>query len=63
MRSFYGGILHVSYAPEFETINDTREKLRERRQQVERKCKGESNIINIQVIATHRPYYHIMMNA
>ncbi|XP_065054028.1 uncharacterized protein LOC135682876 isoform X1 [Rhopilema esculentum] len=39
MRSFYGGVLHVCYAPEFETVDDTREKLRERRQQVARKCR------------------------
>ena len=40
MRSFYGGILHVCYAPEYETIDDTREKLNERRRLVARKCKG-----------------------
>eukprot|EP00112_Aurelia_sp_Birch-Aquarium-sp1_P020336 Seg5218.1 transcript_id=Seg5218.1/GoldUCD/mRNA.D3Y31 product="RNA-binding protein 48" protein_id=Seg5218.1/GoldUCD/D3Y31 len=39
MRSFYGGVLHVCYAPEYETVEDTREKLRERRQQVARKCR------------------------
>nr|XP_033787033.1 RNA-binding protein 48 [Geotrypetes seraphini] len=30
-RSFFGGLLHVCYAPEFETVQETREKLQERR--------------------------------
>lgn len=29
-KSFYGGILHVCYAPEYETIEDTRAKLQHR---------------------------------
>ena len=29
--SFYGGVLHVCYAPEYETVQETREKLQERR--------------------------------
>ncbi|KAL4221952.1 RNA-binding protein 48 [Mactra antiquata] len=33
--SFYGGVLHVCYAPEYETIDETREKLRERQRFVE----------------------------
>ena len=41
MRSFYGGILHVCYAPEYETVDDTREKLHERRRVVARKCRGK----------------------
>ena len=41
MRSFYGGVLHICYAPEYETVEDTREKLSERRQQVARKCRGK----------------------
>lgn len=31
-RSFYGGILHVCYAPEFETVEETKNKLEGRRQ-------------------------------
>ncbi|XP_058877190.1 RNA-binding protein 48-like [Acipenser ruthenus] len=27
-RSFFGGLLHVCYAPEFETVQDTREKIK-----------------------------------
>ncbi|XP_064410141.1 RNA-binding protein 48 [Latimeria chalumnae] len=35
-RSFFGGLLHVCYAPEFETVQDTREKLQERRRFIAR---------------------------
>ncbi|XP_011560020.3 RNA-binding protein 48 [Plutella xylostella] len=33
-KSFYGGVLHVCYAPEYETIGDTRTKLMLRRRDV-----------------------------
>ncbi|XP_031630076.1 RNA-binding protein 48 isoform X2 [Contarinia nasturtii] len=33
-KNFYGGILHVSYAPEYETVSDVREKLKYRKQDV-----------------------------
>ena len=39
-KSFFGGILHVCYAPEFETVNDTREKLQERRKVIAKKTRG-----------------------
>lgn len=32
--SFYGGVLHISYAPELETIDETRAKLQRRAQDV-----------------------------
>ncbi|XP_048849741.1 RNA-binding protein 48 [Brienomyrus brachyistius] len=35
-RSFFGGLLHVCYAPEYETVEDTREKLLDRRRYVAR---------------------------
>ncbi|KAM5157122.1 RNA-binding protein 48 isoform 2-T2 [Mantella aurantiaca] len=35
-RSFFGGILHVCYAPEYESVQETREKLQERRRYVMR---------------------------
>ncbi|KAJ7375497.1 RNA-binding protein 48 [Desmophyllum pertusum] len=38
-RSFFGGILHVCYAPEFETVDDTREKLQERRKVIAKKTR------------------------
>jgi len=40
-RSFFGGILHVCYAPEFETVDDTREKLQERRKVIAKKTRGD----------------------
>ncbi|KAH8390336.1 hypothetical protein KR200_000225 [Drosophila serrata] len=33
-RQFYGGILHISYAPERESLEELREKLLKRRQEV-----------------------------
>lgn len=29
-KNFYGGILHVSYAPEYETVDDLQQKLQQR---------------------------------
>lgn len=43
-RSFFGGILHVCYAPEFETVDDTREKLQERRKVIAKKTRGEYDL-------------------
>ncbi|XP_054637895.1 RNA-binding protein 48 [Dunckerocampus dactyliophorus] len=33
-KSFYGGVLHVCYVPEYETVEDTRMKLQDRRRYV-----------------------------
>ncbi|XP_042236431.1 RNA-binding protein 48-like [Homarus americanus] len=33
-KSFYGGVLHVCYAPELESVEDTREKLHDRRKTI-----------------------------
>ncbi|XP_037130430.1 RNA-binding protein 48 [Syngnathus acus] len=35
-KSFYGGVLHVCYVPEYETVEDTRMKLQDRRRYVMR---------------------------
>ncbi|CAN9503984.1 unnamed protein product [Ophioblennius macclurei] len=35
-KSFYGGVLHVCYVPEYETVEDTRHKLQDRRSYVTR---------------------------
>ena len=35
--SFFGGVLHACYAPEYETVADTRGKLLERRREVARR--------------------------
>ncbi|XP_041039767.1 RNA-binding protein 48 [Carcharodon carcharias] len=53
-RSFFGSLLHVCYAPEFETVEDTREKLKERRRYIIRAtsnkdidlCKAEKKVGN-----------------
>lgn len=39
-RSFFGKNLHVSYAPEFESVEETREKLQERKDTISKKLKG-----------------------
>lgn len=36
---FFGGVLHVCYAPEYETVEETRLKLQERRITIARKCR------------------------
>ena len=41
-HSFMGGVLHVCYAPEYETVTDTREKLNERRSTIENKLTGKA---------------------
>ncbi|XP_076864014.1 RNA-binding protein 48-like [Brachyhypopomus gauderio] len=38
-KSFFGGLLHVCYAPEYETVEDTRKKLQDRRRYVNRATK------------------------
>ncbi|KAJ0003281.1 hypothetical protein NQD34_008379 [Periophthalmus magnuspinnatus] len=35
-KSFYGGVLHVCYVPEYETVEDTRQKLQERKKYIMR---------------------------
>lgn len=35
-KSFYGGVLHVCYVPEYETVEDTRLKLQDRRNYIRR---------------------------
>jgi hypothetical protein len=32
--SFFGGVLHVCYAPEYETVEDCRQKLLDRRKSI-----------------------------
>ena len=39
-RSFFGKNLHVSYAPEFESVEETREKLQQRKDVIAQKTKG-----------------------
>lgn len=42
-KSFYGGILHVCYAPEYETVEDIRKKLQDRRSYINRTCNKSGN--------------------
>lgn len=35
-KSFYGGVLHVCYVPEYESVEDTRLKLQDRKRYVVR---------------------------
>ena len=37
--SFFGGNLHVCYAPEYESVNETRQKLQERRREIATRLK------------------------
>ncbi|XP_062870202.1 RNA-binding protein 48 [Trichomycterus rosablanca] len=48
-KSFYGGILHVCYSPEYETVEDTRKKLQDRRRYINRACtKSEKEHTQVQ---------------
>ncbi|XP_005188417.1 RNA-binding protein 48 [Musca domestica] len=38
-KEFYGGILHISYAPEYETVEELREKLNHRMAEVQYRLK------------------------
>ncbi|XP_029414218.1 RNA-binding protein 48 isoform X1 [Nannospalax galili] len=40
-QSFFGGLLHVCYAPEFETVEETRKKLEERKAYIARATKSK----------------------
>ncbi|XP_068584606.1 RNA-binding protein 48 isoform X2 [Cebidichthys violaceus] len=41
-KSFYGGVLHVCYVPEYETVEDTRLKLQDRRRYVIRAVQNKA---------------------
>ncbi|XP_039977763.1 RNA-binding protein 48 [Xiphias gladius] len=41
-KSFYGGVLHVCYVPEYETVEDTRLKLQDRRRYVIRAAQNKA---------------------
>lgn len=52
-QSFFGGLLHVCYAPEFETVEETRKKLQERKAYIARATKNkgmESLLLNTYVL-------------
>nr|XP_020462509.1 RNA-binding protein 48 [Monopterus albus] len=41
-KSFYGGVLHVCYVPEYETVEDTRLKLQDRRSYIIRAARSKA---------------------
>lgn len=51
-KNFYGGVLHISYAPERETIHELKEKLHQRKREVEfclkRNTRGKTSEITAQ---------------
>ena len=49
-RSFYGKSLHVCYAPESESVTDTREKLSQRRKVIAQKTQGNTNHTNVTLV-------------
>lgn len=53
-QSFFGGLLHVCYAPEFETVEETRKKLQERKAYISRTTKNkgmESQLLNTSYVS------------
>lgn len=46
-RAFFGGSLHVCYAPEMESISETRNKLLQRRRDVAKRCISHGNASKI----------------
>lgn len=54
-KSFYGGVLHVCYVPEYETVEDTRLKLQDRRGYIMRAFRNKGIILtqDINVIKAH----------
>ncbi|XP_061442953.1 RNA-binding protein 48 [Rhineura floridana] len=44
-RSFFGSLLHVCYAPEFETVQETREKLQDRRKYIAKATSSKDQLL------------------
>nr|XP_006207702.1 RNA-binding protein 48 isoform X1 [Vicugna pacos] len=51
-QSFFGGLLHVCYAPEFETVEETRRKLQERSAYVARTTKNKDHYVTKKKLVT-----------
>ena len=58
--SFYGGVLHVCYAPEYETVQETREKLQDRRKTIAAKVRQYGKFVNM--IVTIQQVQHGLTN-
>ncbi|XP_028256010.1 RNA-binding protein 48 [Parambassis ranga] len=54
-KSFYGGVLHVCYVPEYETVEDTRLKLQDRRSYVIRAARNRAKEIEQQKATNEEP--------
>lgn len=54
-KSFYGGVLHVCYVPEYETVEDTRLKLQDRRRYVIRAVQNKAKEKDQREAATKEP--------
>lgn len=52
--SFMGNVLHVYYSPEFETVDETREKLNQRRMEVAARLKLYEKQKGVFVFAANR---------
>lgn len=56
-KSFYGGVLHVCYVPEYETVEDTRLKLQDRKRYVIRAVQNKGMLyhpIPVYIKRTHK---------
>lgn len=51
-KSFYGGVLHVCYVPEYESVEDTRLKLQDRRSYIMRTFRNKGTIYH----TVHKPF-------
>lgn len=51
-KSFYGGVLHVCYVPEYETVEDTRLKLQDRRSYIARAARSRGMITLIGIFSS-----------
>ncbi|XP_015413797.1 PREDICTED: RNA-binding protein 48 isoform X2 [Myotis davidii] len=51
-QSFFGGLLHVCYAPEFETVEETRKKLQERKAYIARATKNKDYFMTKKKLVT-----------
>ena len=65
--SFYGGVLHVCYAPEYETVQETKEKLQDRRKAIAAKVRQYGEFVitetpcNIHIFLTAGKFFDIFL--
>lgn len=61
-KSFYGGVLHVCYVPEYETVEDTRLKLQDRRGYIMRAFRNKGIVLtqDINVMKAHTVNVYVM---